>query len=380
MLTSDSIEISQAQPEALEAALPGKLGTYGSASSAANTKADKWLLSSALQKLIRRGRAGEAVAIALRLHRLDPTYLLRRLPIIALEDVGVGDLAACWEVVTLCSSARWWRVHAAETIDFAVSALARAVKSRSACDAYCLGDAVAAINPRMAVPIEASREELIEVASDRTGADLITRINALRALGGVSMRRGRFLVPVRRCDLPALDEVGRRLHMPPLILALMKKQSRTASLAAMLPIAVEATADAVIAPAAGWSKALAAVDGVPLCAVDQFSMFGKSVLRRFYRQSKAAPRVELFLTDKKHRDAALNMALFHVESSLLDRRLSSPMLNELTEDTEAAEMRRAGLVAGADRHAFYDQLRLGAPELNAIRIEALLALRDGQGA
>lgn len=75
---------------------------------------DKWLLSSALQKLIRRGRSIDAVVVAHRLHAVDPRYLPRRLPIIAVEDIGVGDLVCCHDAFTLCSESRWWRADAPE--------------------------------------------------------------------------------------------------------------------------------------------------------------------------------------------------------------------------------------------------------------------------
>ena len=37
--------------------------------------ANRWVLTSALQKLLRRGLAAEAKAVALALHDLDPQYL-----------------------------------------------------------------------------------------------------------------------------------------------------------------------------------------------------------------------------------------------------------------------------------------------------------------
>jgi hypothetical protein len=61
---------------------------------------DKYLLSSALQKCIRRGAAVQSIAIAVRLHQIDPAYLPRRIPIIALEDIGLGDTLVCQEVLS----------------------------------------------------------------------------------------------------------------------------------------------------------------------------------------------------------------------------------------------------------------------------------------
>ena len=99
---------------------------------------NRWVLTSALQKLVRRGLADEAKAVALALHHLDPQYLRRRLPIIALEDVSLGDVEACCDVISLCSHSRWWKTNPAVTISYAVEVLSLSVKSRVACDAFCL--------------------------------------------------------------------------------------------------------------------------------------------------------------------------------------------------------------------------------------------------
>ena len=53
--------------------------------------ADKWVLSSAVQKLIRPGNSDRAIHCALRLLQFDPSYLRRRLPVIAYEDIGLGN-------------------------------------------------------------------------------------------------------------------------------------------------------------------------------------------------------------------------------------------------------------------------------------------------
>src|SRR5690606_458945 len=54
-------------------------------------RADKWVAASGLQKSIRRGNTEIAAMCAETLLLLDPSYAWRRLPIIALEDVGFGN-------------------------------------------------------------------------------------------------------------------------------------------------------------------------------------------------------------------------------------------------------------------------------------------------
>jgi hypothetical protein len=55
-------------------------------------KEDKWLLVSCLQKSIRKGFEELALAYAEKLYELEPQYLISRLSIIALEDIGLGNI------------------------------------------------------------------------------------------------------------------------------------------------------------------------------------------------------------------------------------------------------------------------------------------------
>lgn len=53
---------------------------------------DKWLVASSLQKSIRRGETQIAMNCAARLWEQDKRMLWRRLGVIALEDLGIGDV------------------------------------------------------------------------------------------------------------------------------------------------------------------------------------------------------------------------------------------------------------------------------------------------
>lgn len=55
-------------------------------------KEDKWLLSSCLQKSIRRGWVDEALYYGKLLYNLDRAYFSYRLSVMAVEDVGAGNL------------------------------------------------------------------------------------------------------------------------------------------------------------------------------------------------------------------------------------------------------------------------------------------------
>jgi len=57
---------------------------------AAHLRVDRWVASSALQKAIRRGETQIALNAGLTYLTLNAASFWRRLPIIALEDIGVG--------------------------------------------------------------------------------------------------------------------------------------------------------------------------------------------------------------------------------------------------------------------------------------------------
>lgn len=57
-----------------------------------NAKEDKWLLISCLQKSIRKGFEKLALSYAEQLYEIDENYLIHRLSIIALEDIGLANI------------------------------------------------------------------------------------------------------------------------------------------------------------------------------------------------------------------------------------------------------------------------------------------------
>lgn len=335
---------------------------------------NKWVLSSALQKLIRRGRPAQAIAVAVRLFQLDPGYLPRRLPIIAVEDVGLGDLTACHDVLALCSSTRWWRSSAYQTIGFLVDSLARAVKCRAACDAYCLSQVADATPFMMRSLLKATQDELVQLVVDRERPRL-DRCNALRVIGGITARYGGTYQVLSRYSAEGLDRVARALDVPPLVRWVMARHPRTAGLAAMLPIALEASEARSVVAGGDFPHSLDLVEGIPHCAVDMFSGVGRSVLRDFFGATRS---IKDFANENIRRGChirLLNMALFHAESSHLNHYLTSPGLKALRDETEQAEMIHLGMMwGGIQRHDLYSLLEAEAPalaHLRRVRLEAM---------
>ncbi len=68
---------------------------------------DRWLAASALQKAVRRGNEEEALSCARLLSDVDPQRLWRRIAVIAMEDVGIGDIEATAQAIWASRSKTW---------------------------------------------------------------------------------------------------------------------------------------------------------------------------------------------------------------------------------------------------------------------------------
>lgn len=332
--------------------------------------ADKWLLSSAMQKLIRRGVVSQTIGAAIRLHQVDPTYLRRRMPIIALEDIGLGNALVCRDVLTVCASSKWWGTDVIRTISFLASSMASAVKSRAACDAYCLTEVHPDRSSLLPQLLTRDAADLIDIACDRNRPQ-IERLFALRVLGGITVNQNGAYRTLSRCDLLALESIGLNLELPETVCWLMARQRKTAGMAAMLPVVWEAAQNAVVRQGREFPRAMDSIAGLPLCTLDMYTQPGKIALRRLYQSSDALQDFASQYVPRHNPQPLINLAMFQTESSLLDRYLSSPQLDDLTDATEEAEMRCMGMVEPTNRKQLYRLLEDDADRLATIRINSL---------
>ena len=101
--------------------------------------ADKWLTTSALQKCIRRGHSELAERYARSSVRIDADHAFRRLAIIALEDVGLGDLKLVSTTLAILGNKLRRRSLGEERLAVHLAIrLSSAIKSRLACEMLSL--------------------------------------------------------------------------------------------------------------------------------------------------------------------------------------------------------------------------------------------------
>lgn len=96
---------------------------------------NKWLLVSCLQKSIRRGFEEEAVILWRKLKDIDRFYAIYRLSIMAIEDIGLGNIDILYDFLsTGLKKVNLEQKGGNDYIEFIVRELAKSVKDRSACD------------------------------------------------------------------------------------------------------------------------------------------------------------------------------------------------------------------------------------------------------
>lgn len=93
--------------------------------------ADVWLLASLLQKAVRRGDLETARRAGHQLLGLDAPRLWRRLMTLALEDIGIGDVAATAVLVGIATSKETRRLLEPHALDIALAVGCGARKDRS---------------------------------------------------------------------------------------------------------------------------------------------------------------------------------------------------------------------------------------------------------
>lgn len=308
---------------------------------------EKWLLSSALQKLIRRGRLEEALQAAFSLQAIDRTYLPRRLPIIALEDVGMANLVLCHDVLAAFGGAAWRDGEGegpdqCQIIANLIGRLAASLKSRAACDLLCLALEVERVVQNARKLSGVRIERLVEVASNRE-VRLTKRALALLLLSGLSIPDGRWRRTLSRFNGAALTQVAKRLSVPPLIGWMLEHGKKTSGLAAMLPLVLEMIGSEK--PEVGfWEDPDPEpyIVGLPPYAYDMHTGIGRKAITRYagllfhkYDCLKTVRRTRL--------GEAVGMGLFHIEGSRLDRYLSTRALDSLHVRTEEAELNARGV-------------------------------------
>jgi hypothetical protein len=285
---------------------------------------NKWLASSAWQKSIRRGETATARRMVTGLYRLDPDYPWRRLPVIALEDIGAANPALVAKVMWVAGKAVWRREHGGDlkVLLWLTEQLAGSLKDRVACDLEVWTDVDPELKLLRAEISSMSRPALVEtILADPA---LERRHLALRYLAGTRAFPGLNLVKDRNGSFQDVVEVARALDLTEDAIAIsLWARNRGGSMALSLLLAMRMRGLATeVATVADPIVALPMIGAYPSHAFDLHCQQGKRAIAYF---GKACQPMRQWLLardvpESRITDTLMEL-LFRAETEMLDQRL-----------------------------------------------------------
>lgn len=307
--------------------------------------ADAWVATSTLQKSIRRGKLKPALeATSFLLGRNDERFW-RRLVVIALEDIGIGDLEAVRQVLSAATHKTW---RAENGGDWAVASelvqsLCLAPKSRDACELLVTAD----LHPRL----KRLRRTYMDLSSHQLSDILATPENGLaeRTLAAWliagTKRFPAYSLPEKDGSFAALLDVYRHLGASEEVLEVARlgstrtQEGHPLTLPLVWLMATSAndiTIEQTSARQAGLIRCW------PAEAFDMHSRIGRSAITAFIRNCDSlSGLMRQFLPQSVHADFAGTL-LFRLEGQVVDRRITYPGSRALLLEAEAAHITYSG--------------------------------------
>lgn len=305
---------------------------------------DPWLAKSALQKSIRWGLEEDALRAAFTLLQTYPDSLYRRLAIIALEDVGLGDLPLVHQAVWVAGKKVWRQANGGDWHIAAnlVQRMAVALKSRDACDLIVAAHLHPQIEAQRAELPNLREEELLDIVRD-LGKALPIRVLAACRLAETK----RFPGETGNCReerFKRLMTVYTRLGVCPSILQIaVAGRSRTPE-AISLPLAW------IEYKKSSWSRTvkeplprLVRIGGWPAATWDKHTRPGKLALVHFAQQCAPLKRfLEANIPPADHHKL-VGLLVFRAEGSKLGYSLRFDGADDMLREGIEADLCSASL-------------------------------------
>lgn len=338
---------------------------------------DRWRLASSLQKAIRRADASAAMRAAHACHSVDPAYLRKRLVVIAIEDVMLGNLRAVAWTLALAgnSSAR----RAAGDLKVAVwlaQALASGAQDRTACDLVTVVDFDRERHSEMAMLASWPDEALADAATDLE-RPVAGRMAATWMLAGT--KRFPNLNAPDWNDRPRapLMSLMVRAGMPLVLCYLADRAAIRGGgcmHASLLPMwqMIQADEDE-LRFIAGDLPDDPGIGRLLSCSYDMHTRPGQVAIKRLMSVPVVASALDTVAPT--HRKAATFEAVFAVEGGKLARRVSSPQIDALAADIDDLVLAYNGVGAAEERQALLRAVTQSLPELHRLRREIVLGER-----
>ena len=341
--------------------------------------ADRWIVSSLLQKAIRRGEVALAERAALSFFKAQSTGVFRRLMVIACEDVGAADPGAVVKTVLAAESPQWRERSGGNARVAACLArmLAEAPKDRSADYLICAARSYPALEPmRESAGSQPLAERLALVEAEHLS--LLERSVAVWYASGIEWGAEKR---VGSGDMPGLLDTFRRLGVVPVLAhacgyAAERSRQPICLMVPLLSLAVKADTERRIEDCP--VPASPEVDGVPMCCLDQFTRTGKRAIQAFARENDAVRScLEEHVPEYRH-GVAVCTAVFYAEGCLVSRRLRWSHSNALAALGTRNDLLASGVPSDA-MGPLMAAVRDNLDHLNTIRARLFTASRKSAG-
>jgi hypothetical protein len=329
--------------------------------------ADPWVVSSLLQKSIRRSETEIAQRAALTFFKLKGSAIWRRLIVIAFEDVGIGSVDALTTTVAAASASAWRKNYGDDLrlAAYLAGLLVEAPKDRSAdylCDARdhpMLADFWRAME-------KASLESRLSHVRDQAMGLPQRAVAALSALGIGS----RGDISRGTSGLEALLIAFDELKVPEeLVAATRITATRTREkITAMVPLIWLAARNTKKAVCDRPIPPLVKADDVPLYALDKHTRLGREAIWRFACENDSVRACLARFVPARQKRSAAYVAAFYVDAAPVARRL----VWDQSEALEAFGIERDLLHAGVPAEGIQPLMkvmRLNLGHLNELRAQ-----------
>ena len=326
---------------------------------------DRWVASSALQKAIRRGDAATAARAATTLVEQGWARLWRRLLVIAVEDIGVGSVDVCIEVVRLVVEQKYATSAIRRAALYrACNLLAKAPKDRSTDYLIAMAMHDPALEETRQLCFRADISERLEYAVSPDWSLPMRAVAAWYASGVESWPERR----VGRGDFPGLmQRFADRGAPTELLEATCVTANKTREpIAVFLPLLWLALTNEPSKVVQTDLPRSGDVDGVPLSALDLHTRLGRTALSIFgSRNAEIAKFLSENLTGFRA-VKALRYAAFFADSGALQPRLEWCTGKDIERLGIAADFRSIKVDPAIGKHLI-GIVREHLDELNGIR-------------
>lgn len=308
----------------------------------ADIKYDKWLCSSALQKSIRRGLVDSSLLFAELLLKHDRDYIWHRINIIALEDIGLGNINLCNQILWSSGKKSWLTKQDEEKVLlYLVEELAKSVKCRC-------GDYIPYI-------LEYSQK----LSNERNSYGSLKESDYTSLILDYSSINNRLLAAwylVGTKYIPA-ENITSKYNNLDLLLDCLKQleldsefiwciEKGVKKTRSFLPLGILGSKllsqDAQTEIKACTEVKTDFISIYPLPAIDKHTRAGKQANYKFLEQLPEFNQILNNLAAENYIEI-LGKAIFYLESAKVDRELQHPTLNEIKKDYIISNLSRYGL-------------------------------------